>query len=76
MTGEITNNLVAAGVKHPISINVDPVSKNIFLTSFNDGQWGADYSGAGYVNEYTSAGLLLKTYATGVNPVQMVFNVK
>ena len=76
VTGEITNNLFAAGVKHPISINVDPVSKNIFLTSFNDGQWGADYSGAGYVNEYTSAGLLLKTYATGVNPVQMVFNVK
>ena len=75
-TNVITDNLVSVGVKHPIAISVDPVTKYIYITSFNEGQYGADYSGAGYMNEYNASGTLLKTYKTGVNPVGLVFNVK
>jgi hypothetical protein len=75
-TGVKTDNLVAQGVDYPLSINVDPVTKHIFITSDNGGQWGEDYSGAGYVNEYKADGSFVKKYATGVHPVQIVFNVK
>lgn len=75
-TGVKTDNLITQGVQYPLSINVDPVTKHLFITADNAGQRGADYSGAGYVNEYKADGTFVKKYTTGVHPVQVVFNVK
>ena len=73
VTGVRTDNLISEGVKHPIALGVNPTDKHLFITSFNDGQWGSDYNSAGYMNEYSQGGSLIKTFATGVNPVQLVF---
>lgn len=61
------------GVKHPIAIGVNPTNKEFFITSFNDGTYGSDYSGPAYMNEYSKDGSLIKTYTTGINPVAIVF---
>ena len=57
----------------PNFINVDPKSKHIFVGYCNTGAYGADYTGKGYLNEFDSQFALLHTYATGVYPVQLVF---
>jgi len=75
-TGAKTDNLITQGPEYPLSINVDPVTKHIFITSDNAGQWGADYSGPGYVNEYEADGTFVKKFVTGVHPVEIVFNIK
>ena len=64
-------------IDSPTFINVDPVTKNIFVGSDPMGAYGyADYNAAGYINEYKTNGTLVKKHNAGVHPVQMVFNIK
>lgn len=72
----VTDNYITDGVEVPIAIAVDPINSHIFVTSHTLGVYGANYSSAGYMKEYDAKGNYLNTYATGVNPVQVVFRYK
>lgn len=68
-----TNDIITEGVNHPLAIAVDPFSNHLFITSYADGAYGADYVNAGYLKEYSAEGNYISTYKTGVAPVQLVF---
>lgn len=73
-TGTSSEDFIFPLSGYPIAINIEPVSGDIYITNFNAGAYGADYSGDGYVCRYSNAdGKLLGTYNTGVNAVQLVF---
>lgn len=61
----------------PCGIFVDPVSQHIFVLSYNQGDYGADYSANGCVVEYQprgNEGTVLHKYTTGVGQVAMFFD--
>lgn len=70
---ERNDHLVSEGVEWPIMIAVDPKSRHLFVSSFTTGAYGASYATSGYLREYSPSGIPLRTYTTGVNPVQLVF---
>lgn len=61
------------GVLYPVAMQVDKNSGDIYLTSESQGQYGADYLNAGYMNRYKSDGTFVSAHKTGVHPVQLVF---
>lgn len=58
----------------PCGIFVDPVNHHIFVLSYNEGAYGADYSADGCVVEYNGQGQKLRQYQTGVGQVAMFFD--
>lgn len=60
----------------PSAIGVDPVSGNVFITSYskNPDTGYASYNTDGYVNMYKQDGTFVKEFATGVGPTAIVFN--
>lgn len=60
----------------PSAIGVDPVSGNVFITSYseNPDTGYASYNTDGYINMYDQNGAFIKTFATGVGPTSIVFN--
>ncbi len=63
----ISDNLVSTEIiKVPYCINVDPVTKNIYLGV-------SDYLNNGKMYCFSEAGALLYTFTTGVNPTKVIF---
>lgn len=58
----------------PCGIFVDPITEHIFVLSYNQGDYGADYNANGYVVEYDYRGQELRRYDTGVGQVAMFFD--
>lgn len=59
----------------PAAIEVDPVTRHLFVLSYVMGEYGyADYSADGYVVEYDEEGNKLHEYKTGVGPTKMFFD--
>lgn len=60
----------------PSAIGVDPISGNVFITSYskNPDTGYASYNTDGYINMYNQDGTFMKTFATGVGPTAIVFN--
>ena len=75
-TGAVVKSGAFDVVKYPNGISIDPVTKHLFVTADPAGDYGANYKGAGTVSELDTNGNLLNTYATGVHPAHLVFNVK
>ncbi len=75
VSGSVTTLALSEGVYSPTAIEVDPATGNIFVTSNSQGEYGADYSAPGYVQEYSNSGTKLNRYETGVGPCSVVFNV-
>ena len=75
VSGSVTALALSEGVYSPTAIEVDPATGNIFVTSNSQGEYGADYSAPGYVQEYSNSGTKLNRYETGVGPCSVVFNV-
>ena len=63
------------GVDYPIYGDVDPITGDVFILSYELGESGyASYSTPGYVKRYTSNGAIVTTYKTGVGPTSIFFN--
>jgi hypothetical protein len=64
----LTDNVIATTTldKTPYGINVDPVSKNIFVGV-------TDYVNNGKMYCFGEDGVLKYTFTTGVNPTKVVF---
>lgn len=58
----------------PCGIFVDPINHHIFVLSYNQGDYGADYNSNGCVVEYDAQGKKLNQYQTGVGQVAMFFD--
>mgnify|MGYP000780769761 CR=1 FL=1 len=71
-----TSSLVAEGVDSPAAIAIDPVSGDIFISSYNMANGYADYRSPGYVKQYSAAGIALRKYNTGVAPCAILFDAK
>ncbi len=69
-----TNFVQGSEVFSPGTIGVDPRSKEVFITSYSEGEGGyASYTVDGYVCRYSSAGNFIGRYTTGVGPGTLVF---
>lgn len=68
----ITDNLPFS----PSAIGVDPVSGNVFITSYslNPDTGYASYTTDGYVNMYDHTGAFVMKFTTGVGPTAIAFN--
>lgn len=64
---------ITDGVEWPIAIAVHPTENRLYITSDNQGTYGADYNSRGYVCEFALNGTKIARYTTGVHPVQIVF---
>lgn len=61
-------------VVSPCGIEVDPVTGDVFILSYQMGEYGyADYNADGYVNQYSNVGTKLHQYNTGVGPTAIFF---
>lgn len=60
----------------PSAIGVDPVSGNVFITSYseNPDTGYASYTTDGYVNMYKQDGTFVREFTTGVGPTAIAFN--
>lgn len=73
----LLNDNDAKAIVSPCGIAVDPISKYLFISSYNLGATGfTDYSARGYVVAFTLDGTILKKYDAGVGPRTMVPFVK
>lgn len=70
---KLNENFIATGVDYPITIGVEPNTKEIFISSNNKGSYGADYNSACYINHYNADGSLKKSYKAGINPFAFIF---
>lgn len=69
-----TNFVQGSEIVSPAAIGVDPLSKEVFITSYSAGDGGfASYTTDGYVCRYTSTGTFVGRYTTGVGPGTLVF---
>ena len=69
-----TTKMDLKGIDYPCAIGVDPVTKHIWVSSYNLSDYGyADYSAAGYICEFGTDGVGLNKYNTGVGPIGIYF---
>lgn len=62
-------------VYSPCGIAVDPITRNLFILSYNQGEGGyADYGGNGYVMMYDFRGKKLAKFDTGVGSCSIFFD--
>ncbi len=62
-------------VVSPCGIDIDPMTGNIYILSYNLGDGGyADYSGNGYMIQYDNTGKKLHQYVVGVGPCTTFFD--
>lgn len=82
-TGEVTYNKYVGGqvttipgisVDSPCAMNVDPVSKHIFIASYSLVGGYASYTTNGYVREFTEDGTAVSQFDCGVSPSCIFFN--
>lgn len=73
-TESIFLNDIDKTIFYPGTIGVDPISSEVFITSYipGDGGW-ADYSANGYLMRYKNDGSFIQKYETGVGPCTLVF---
>lgn len=72
----VTTLNFAEKVVSPTGIDVDPASGDIFVLSYNLGEYGyADYYSDGYVMRYNNGGVRLHKYDVGVGPCAVFFGV-
>ena len=72
----VTTLNFAEKVVSPAGIDVDPASGDIFVLSYNLGEYGyADYYSDGYVMRYNNGGVRLHKYDVGVGPCAVFFGV-
>lgn len=76
VTGEDNTNWLASdAVDSPISLGVDPVTAEIFILSYNLGDYGfASYDTNGYVRSFTPQGATVATYQAAIAPTSIFFN--
>ncbi len=76
-TGSAVSTIsLSENVASPAGIEVDPASGDIFVLSYNLGEYGyADYYSDGYVMRYNNSGSRLHKYDVGVGPCAVFFNV-
>ena len=73
-TESIFLNDTEGSIFYPAAIGVDPISGEIFITSYVAGEYGwGDYSANGYLMRYTNDGTFINKYETGVGPCTLVF---
>lgn len=66
----------ADGVDYPNGAASDPESGDVFMLSYNLGEGGfGSFTTPGYVKRYKADGTPVTTYATGVGPTAVFFNV-
>ncbi len=63
-----------ADIDSPAAIGVDPITGNIFITSYSKDAGNVSYTIAGYCNEYDAQGNFLRKYTVGVGPAALFFN--
>lgn len=73
-TESIFLNDTEGNIFYPAAIGVDPISGEIFITSYVAGEsgWG-DSAANGYMMRYKNDGTLINRYETGVGPCTLVF---
>lgn len=74
LTSQSISSLSISGVDSPAGIAVDPVSGEIFISSYEMVGGYASYRTPGYINQYKADGSLVKRYETGVGPCYINFN--
>lgn len=72
-TGTDAEFIAGNEILSPCAIAADPNSGIVYVSSYNQGAMGIDYSGAGYIVAYSSDGTMLKKYDAGVAPATFVF---
>ena len=74
-TGKERSFTQGAEVFSPAAIGVDPITGDVFITSYSqDPDSGyASYTTDGYVTQYSANGILLNKYTCGVGPGTIVF---
>ncbi len=71
--GKVTT-LSGVSVDSPCAINVDPVSKHIFIASYNLVKGWPSYTTNGYVCEFTEDGTAVSKFQCGVSACCIFFN--
>ena len=70
---ELINDVDAKSIASPCGIAVDQYNNYLYISSYNMGASGyADYSGNGYIMQFTNDGSFVKKYDAGVGPTTMV----
>lgn len=74
-SGQTSTFTDGSDIASPCGMGVDPVTGNVYITSYVMGEYGyADYNANGYVVEYDAWGTKLNRYETGVGPSAVAFN--